>query len=591
MSPVVGEVDPWALLDDHLPPALRAELEESLWRPIEARATLEVLREDPSFFEDPGRHPAMFADHGVMHVRDVAAGLVRLVKVVDGVLLPARPITRMSLIQTWGVALAYLHDVGMVDMSRVGRRTHALHAAHLAFAGEVDALVEHLLSPGPVRDSLDVIEQMDPFGVPLGTVVREVLSLAAAHSKSTVPAEVLTDPAELARVMRGIVFTSMADHRAAAGAPAGDAGPAPWGHRGVDHPSPANAYGWLTAAVGPKADFVDDVIDAVRALRVADVLRQRGTALRTSGGFEVFFNSRTGRAVCTLRSADGHSAYVLTYDDHRGAGEANIKVARVTPRGDLRIAFHRGSFADSSAARRAAESIADAVLDIWADVIPAFRAVTARGLVPPARAAEQMLLQLERPADDPAFADLVRDVVCAEAPELSGRVHVVHDLEGATRVESARYELAEPVEPWGSSADEVVARLAEHGSDTSGMDREHAFTEVRLATVRAGEVLVEQGSFPAFVYVPLTPGLVVRPLGGYATAELHPWVPLGATGAIRRASRNADILAEREVDVLMVPSELYVTSWLRPLEPHQLRERLVSHAVEPAFSTRPSRGA
>ena len=142
--PVDG--DPWSALDTFLPPAVRTELEERLWRPIERQATLEVLREDPSFFDEPGLHPAMFADHGVAHVRDVAVGLVRLVDVVDGVLLPERPPARKALVQAWGVALAYLHDVGMVDMSRVGRRTLALHAAHVAFAPEADALVEHLLS-------------------------------------------------------------------------------------------------------------------------------------------------------------------------------------------------------------------------------------------------------------------------------------------------------------------------------------------------------------------------------------------------------------------------------------------------------------
>ena len=126
----MGDEDPWAALDAYLPPQLRAELEAALWAPIEAQATLEVLQQDPSFFADPGRHPAMFADHGVVHVRDVAAGLVRLVEVVDGVLLPARPAARRSLVESWGVALTYLHDVGMVDLSRDGRRVHPQYAAH-----------------------------------------------------------------------------------------------------------------------------------------------------------------------------------------------------------------------------------------------------------------------------------------------------------------------------------------------------------------------------------------------------------------------------------------------------------------------------
>src|SRR6476646_1966830 len=146
-----------ARLDEHLPPDLRTYLEDHFWRPIEAQATLEVLRDDPLFYADPGRHPAMFADHGVVHVRDVAAGLVRLVDVVDGVLLPGRPTARRSLVQTWAVALTYLHDVGMVDLSRDGRRVHPQYAAHAAFSGEADALVAHLLSPGPIRRSLEAV--------------------------------------------------------------------------------------------------------------------------------------------------------------------------------------------------------------------------------------------------------------------------------------------------------------------------------------------------------------------------------------------------------------------------------------------------
>ena len=213
------EVSRWARLDDHLPRAVRTTLEESLWRPIEMQATLEVLMEDPSFFEDPGRHPAMFADHGVVHVRDVASGVVALVDVVDGVLLAARPTGRRHLVQTWGVALAYLHDVGMVDLSPVGRRTHALYAAHVAFSADADPLVDHLLRPGPVREGLDAVHESDPFRVPLDTVVREVLSLSAAHSKSTVPAGVLDDRAGLRRLMRRITSTSMEVHRASGRGP------------------------------------------------------------------------------------------------------------------------------------------------------------------------------------------------------------------------------------------------------------------------------------------------------------------------------------------------------------------------------------
>ena len=576
------EVSRWARLDDHLPRAVRTTLEESLWRPIEMQATLEVLMKDPSFFEDPGRHPAMFADHGVVHVRDVASGVVALVDVVDGVLLAARPTGRRHLVQTWGVALAYLHDVGMVDLSPVGRRTHALYAAHAAFSADADPLVDHLLRPGPVRESLDAVHESDPFRVPLVTVVREVLSLSAAHSKSTVPAGVLDDRGGLRRLMRRITSTSMEVHRASGRGPT-DEERASWvsGAGAIPHPSAEDAYAWLDVVDGPQRRLADDVIDAVRALRAADVLRQRGTALRTTGGFEVFFDARTGQAVCTFRPADGRAAYVMTYDDHRGAGEANIRMASITARGNLRIAFHRGSFGEPSAARRAAESVANAIIDIQADVLPTFSGTPAEGLQAPWKTPDAILIQLERPDDDATFADAVRDVLCATAPALGGRVRVVADVEGAAPAERRRFDAAESLDPHGSLADRVLDALARHGMDVTGIERTEAFTEVGRVTVASGEVLVEQDSPPAFVYVPLSDGLRVRPGGGYPPSPLPPWVPVGTTGAVRRAGRNAQIVAEDDVDVLIIPSESYVRTWLRPFSPADLRRRLLSEAATP----------
>ena len=43
---------------------------------------------------------------------------------------------------------------------------------------------------------------------------------------------------------------------------------------------------------------------------------------------------------------------------------------------------------------------------------------------------------------------------------------------------------------------------------------------------------------------------------------------------IRRAERNADVVAEQQVDVIMIPGERYATTWVRPLKPSELRERL-----------------
>jgi hypothetical protein len=570
------EADRWSVLDDHLPRPIRLDLEERLWRPIEAQATLEVLLDDPTFVADPGHHPAIFADHGVVHVRDVAAGLVRLVDTIDGVLLPARPASRRRFVETVGVALAYLHDIGMVDMSVVGRRTHPQFAAHASFGSEVDGLVDHLVGSGRVRDRLESIAAAAPFAVPLDLVVREILSLSVAHSKSTIPAPVLDDRAALRRNLQRVVFTPMEVHRANAGRPMADGEtPIAFEANTDRYEDPARSFAWLDAAGGAHADLADDVIDAVRALRAADVLRQRGTVLRTSGGFELCMDSRTAQAVCTLRPATGDAVYVITYDDDRGAGEANIRVAFVTPQGHLRIAFHRGSFANDVAAERAARSVADVVDDIAADVIPSFGGGTAAGGLPqPTRAIDDVEIQLERPDDYPDFAEAVATLVAERAPSLARRLVVVAGVEGAAPDEGRRYHGGEPVDPLGPDADEVLRGMGSCGVDIEDLDRVPAFSEVRRATITAGETLVARGSPPAFVYVPTTSGLVVRPDGGYAPRPLHPWIPVGTTGVIRRAERNAAIEAEHDVDVIIIPGELYARAWLHPLRPEELAARL-----------------
>ena len=570
------ELGPVGELDDHLPRRLRGWLEDRLWRPIEAQATLEVLCEDPAFLADPGTHPAMFADHGVVHARDVAIGLVRLLNTIDGVLLPGRPADRLAFVQTLGVATAYLHDIGMVDMTSAGRRVHALYAAHAAFAADVTPLVEHLVAPGRIRARLDAIAARAPFATPLEVVVREMLSMSVAHSKTAVPAGVLDDRAAFRRLLQRVVFTPLDELRATARLPsATDPGPIEHGANTAVYADPRDSFAWLSALAGPHAELADDVLDGLRALRAADVLRQRGTVLRTSGGFEICMDAETAQAVCTLRPASLDAAYVIRYDDDRGAGEANIRVAFVTPEGHLRIAFHRGGFGSPEVAHRAATSVAGVIVDIQADVIPSFSGISlGGGLTPPSRSIGDVCIQLERPDDRPTFADEVAAHVAELEPSIADRLLTVADTEGAAPGERRRFFEARPVDGIGPAADELLRLLEAHGVDTEGLDRSAAFEETRIATVLAGEVLVAPGSHPAFVYVPTGPGLVVRPDGGYAPSALPAWVPVGTTGVIRRAERNSEIVAQREVDVIMIPGELYARAWLRPIRVEDLATRL-----------------
>ena len=67
---------------------------------------------------------------------------------------------------------------------------------------------------------------------------------------------------------------------------------------------------------------------------------------------------------------------------------------------------------------------------------------------------------------------------------------------------------------------------------------------------------------------------MVVPRGGYTRQEAGAWVPLGGTGAVRGAERNSDVVAEQDVDVVMIPAELFTREWFRPYDGSELAASL-----------------
>jgi hypothetical protein len=432
-----------AAIDRHLAAELRCLLEERFWRPMVQGSTLEALRDDDALGPGSNGHAALFADHGIVHARDVAVGVVDLAATVDGVLLPRRPVDRGEFVVGLAVLIAYVHDAGMYDPTPIGRRVHAVYGAHLPFSGAMDDVIDRLRTDaGPVVRRIAAVDAAAPFGVPTDVVLRELISLAVAHSKSAVPAALLADPTALKRLMRHVILTDLDQHRDAAAQPApavpltnGAGANARW------YADPARLpYAWLDSSQAAQRALVDDAIDAVRLVRAADALRQRGTTLRTSAGYEIFIDADSGSAVFALRTKANDRLFLVRGDSPINAGEANLRRAFVTPQGDLRVAFHRGRFSSPESAAAACTATASAVADIGADVLGsfAFRRPSPDLGEPRCRAAE-MWVQLERPADAPAFADDVATALAQRDPSLAARVAVVADLEGAAPAERARY--------------------------------------------------------------------------------------------------------------------------------------------------------
>jgi hypothetical protein len=563
-----------AAIDRHLAAELRSVLEERFWRPMVEGSTLEALRDDHALGRGSYGHPALFADHGIVHVRDVAAGVVDLAATVDGILLPRRPSDRREFVVGLAVIIAYVHDVGMYDPTPTGRRIHALYGAHFPFSGAMDDVIHRLRADaGPVVRRIAAVDAAAPFGVACDVVLRELISLAVAHSKSAVPAALFADVTALKKLMRHIILRDLDQHRGAEAMPAphdaltdGPGANARWYADPIGDP-----YAWLDSPHAAHRALADDAIDAVRLVRAADALRQRGTTLRTSAGYEIFIDADSGSAVFALRTEANDRLFLVRAKSPVNAGEANLRRAFVTPQGNLRVAVHRGRFSSPEAAAAACAATASAVADVGADVLGAFAFRRPSPDLGEGRyRGSEMRVHLERPADEPAFADDVAAALAHRDPSLAARVAVVADLEAAAPAERARYLRGIMVPAEGDEATRILRELGDRGLKVTAIDRRRAFEDVRRVGLDGGEVLVQAGTWPAFVYLAVEPGLRAQPLGGYDHDDVPAWFPIGITGVVRRAERNSTVVAVVPVEVLMIPGELFGREWFHPYDEQEL---------------------
>jgi hypothetical protein len=321
-------------------------------------------------------------------------------------------------------------------------------------------------------------------------------------------------------------------------------------------------FGWLLASDTPGRALRDDVIDTVRALRCADALRQRGTALKTSGNCEIFVDQSSANAVFALRLGN-ERLYLLEASDPISAGEANLSSGELDRDGNLRIGFHRGRFRDAETIGFAARSAALVVKDIYADTLGSFvRADDEADAALVGRIGRAEIV-LESVDDNPEFVGLVCEALRALDAEAAGRVRIAPSLAAATAAERERYLEGARLDWSEDERRALLARVAQFGHRTDGIDVVDAFRDVRRISLAAGDMLVEAGAPSGFVYIPEANGLSGHPVGGYEAFLVSVWTPVGVTGVVRGATRNATIFALAPMTLIAIPTETYLRHWHR----------------------------
>ena len=540
-------------------------VEQRYYAEVNRKARWEVLRDDPSFREallSATPHVGVFSDHGVVHVRDVARQALAVLSQVHGLLIPRRSPARLTSLQGLCVTLAYVHDVGMSNFSPLGRAMHPEFAAQCVFDPQQDDILEAIWQEdsGGLAGRLAVMEASGALARPR-RVLREVLALSMGHSKSKVPIAVLNGGAQLRQTLMTTLSCDLGSLYASR-----NSGTPP---RSLDVPfCDKDGFDWLLADHPEVRALADDVIDAVRVVRCADALRQRGTVLKTSGGYEIFVSRISGRGTYAFVSAGGH-LFLLEDSDPLSAGEANMAASEIDANGDLRVAFHRGAFDTPEGTAFAVAAAARVVGDMERDILESFLRPAHENMAGLKPAAHCFLL-LEEADDSAEFAVRVMAQLAATRPALRGRMRLAPSLRQTSDRERALYLAAPPLDWSREERLGLLRRLGRAGQLVAGIDPDQAFHDVRLATLQAGDTLIEAGEPAAFVYIPLDGGLIIRPLGGYGAFAAQAWLPLGITGVLRGAPRNATITAQRPLSVIMIPKGVYLREWHRSYTPEEL---------------------
>ncbi len=570
--------------DKYLSGRVRSWIEDSYYAKIDAQAQLDELLDDPAFVAKPLGHSSLFSDHGVVHARDVARQTLLVLDHAHGVLIPPRDRKRLEFMRGYGVQLAFVHDVGLCDQSTFGRKMHAYTVAQIVLSPEFDDLLGAIWdeNAGNVPQTL---AELFSAGENPRLVLREMLALSICHSKSAIPVEFLCEPPMLRRAMLRCaaidlrdMFGRIREFRSMYKSSAeNEKVPCPLEADGLGaNTSPerveflgqyyqdfsSEGFRWLADERPAVRQLVDDVVDTLRALRCADALRQRGTTLKTSGNYEIFVDRKTGGAIFALRQKD-RKLLLVDIPDPVSAGEANLASCELTQDGDLRASFHRGSFQDVETAVKSAANVAMVLTDIQKDVADSFKRLSP----PPDRQkgwrkdADEMQILLENVGDNPEFATLVRNQLQQSNPKARNPVRVVPSLKDVSEDERNLYLEAQELD-WDDDAKHAALdQIAGSGHKTGPIDPSQAFQDVKQVKIPAGFTLLEAGALPGFVYIPLSGILRVIPLGDYPSFTLQPWMPLGITAVIRGAFRNATVVAEEEVNLLMIPQEIYLKYW------------------------------
>ena len=514
-----------------------------------------------SFLENAEDDIALFSDHGLHHIKNVAGQIPGILQCVHGIHIPKRNNVRLIFMRSYGIILGFIHDIGMSDVSLFGRAMHGEFVAQEVFKPSFAPIFKCMWNEniGNIPWHLVNLHQKGILEQDPKVVFRELLSLAVCHRKQLVPVDILNNGNDLREKMQYFIVNSLqSQYGRIKKIPISKIAEA----ASVDMQKHLNrfyknfheqSFLWLLSSNKIIKKLIVDVIDALRVLRSADALRQRGTELKTSAQFQIFISQFTANAIYALTSKDGR-IYFLEVDKTINSGEANIAHMHFTNEGDLRFAFHRGFFHTEKATERAINCLRELILQLDNDISNTFyrndKQVNRRPK-----------LFLESTEDFPDFINRLVKKILDIKPKLAEFIEIVPSLKLATQFEYNNYINAHFVNWNVKEKRTFLKKIAASGQKTKQIELDKAFQHAKIIKIKKGEILFAAKTMAGFVYFPFSSGLEGQPTGYYSPFQVAAYTPLGNTGAIRGDIRNATIIAKKDLKLLVIPKDEYLHYW------------------------------
>jgi hypothetical protein len=535
---------------------------------IPVAVDFEHIIHSKTFLENPTDDIALFSDHGLNHVKNVAAQVPTILRCVQGIHIPKRNPTRLKFMEQYGIILGLIHDIGMSNVSAFGRAMHGEFVAQEVFMPNFESIFKLLWEEniGNIPWLLSNLHSEKHLIEKPNIVFRELLALACCHRKQLVPVSVLNNTSALQTKVQYFISNTLEYQYEAKknpkNTPKVDKSNSKILKRlGLFYKNfPKESFSWLKSNDTKIQELILDIIDTIRILRCADGLRQRGTELKTSAQFQIFINQFTASAVYSLTSKDGRM-YFLEAEKSVNSGESNVANMYFTKEGDLRFSFHRGYFHSEEATEKGLLSLQKLIVQLDNDISDTFSRVELTFNKEKIKTQKRPMLLLETTDDRPKFTQRLVENIIKAKPELANFIAQVPSLKLASPIEYSAYMNADYVTWNAKEKRSFLKKIAANGHKITQIDIEKAFTHSKIIQIKTGDSVFDAKTSPVFVYFPFSYGLEGYPTGSYSPFKVAPWTPLGSTGAIRGDVRNATVIAKKDVKLLIIPQEDYLQYW------------------------------